>query len=427
VLSFYIIPPINSKHSPFTVDNYAGTPNLIWISNLTPILINTIFFILIFFIGRNIKEEENRNHTVLFFQISVKNKFTLLMYRVLGLFLYCVLISFILELSILIINYQPYNIFLFFVPYFYFCLPFLFFISTFSTIIEFYVENKVLKYLSLFIIIILIFSIKASVDFTGLQELIFNFKEYININDPFFVIGKSNKPNLTFITFQDFIYPKNILEKLLIIILSLALLFIFSVFYNRNYKIKTSPESGSSTKNSITAGTHAVDHKSLLDFETPNIHVGFLQLLKADLLLLQKSIDQKTLGIIVLMWLFSFMAAPHIKIIFVAIIFILLVSLNKKYLYNSFTNNFYEKSSVFKSYEFILTKILLLLIYIIAALPILIGMSPENMALCIVKLALLFIIQVFYIKIFKDYLLSEVVLVILFASYLTSNPIINIF
>jgi hypothetical protein len=428
VLGFFIIPNPTSDYVTFTVGNYTGKLNLVWISNLTPVYINAIFALLAIFISQNLKKREIDNYTYINFRLSVKSNFQLLMHKVVSLFFYLTVLAFILEIIILVINYQSYNLVLYLIPFLYFTVPYLFFLSSVCVLIDYLVDMKFLKYILYFGLIIFIYNthIRHLLDITGIQELMDNFSHVNAKNKDSFILGKIRYKDVQYVSFENFISPKNWLNKIYIFPISLAIVFIASALFKRYAAIRKTEQNHPFIKTeaykSDIKGEAYQPSASITSF-------NFISLLKAEFFLLSNSISRNLKLIALVIWILSFFVHGEIKTLFVAAAFITLLPLNQNYLAGKYTNNtFYaEKISGYSSIMFILTKFLLFLVYVVLVVPVLDYTSLEVSIFILCKLLFLFLFQLAYTTYVKDYLLVEIIMIIIFSSYFSGVPVYQIF
>ncbi len=428
ISGFFIIPNSTSDYVTFTVGNYTGTLNLVWISNLTPVYINAIFALLAIFISQNLKKREINNHTYINFRLSVKSNFQLLVYKVVSLFFYLTILAFILEIIILVINYQSYNPVLYLIPFLYFTVPYLFFLSSVCILIDYIVDLKFLKYILYFSLIIFIYNTNTRhlLDITGIQELMDNFSHVDAKNKDSFILGKIKFKDVQYVNFEKFINPKNWLHKIFIFPISLVIVFIASVLFKRYAVIRKTEQNQPISKKEIRTNTiKAKTYQPAASVSSFN----FISLVKAEFFLLSNSISRNLKLIALVIWMLAFFVHGEIKILLVAAAFITLLPLNQNYLAGKYANNtFYaEKISGYPSAMFILTKFLLFLVYVVLVIPVLDYTSLEVSIFILCKLLFLFLFQLAYTTYVKDYLLVEIIMIIIFSSYFSGVPVYQIF
>ncbi len=428
ILGFFMIPNPKSDYVTFTVGNYTGGSNLIWISNLTPVYINAIFALLSLFISQNLKNREMADNTYVNFRLSVKSNFQLLMYRVISLFLYLTILAFILEIIILFINYQSYNFVLYLIPFLYFTVPYLFFLSTICTVIDYLVDLKFLKYVLYFGFIIFVYNteIRHLLDVTGIQELMDNFSHVNTKNNNSFILGKIKNKDVQYINFQNFITPKKWVDKLYLFPVAFIIVLAASFLFKRYARVKNKEQSPTPAKNEVRPSSvqQAVylPRQSVYSFD-------LISLLKAEYFLLSHSLSRNLRLTAFVLWILAFVAQGNIKILLVAAIFIIILPLNQNYLAGKYTNNtlYAEKISGYPPILFGFSKFLLFFVYIIIVIPVLDYSSIEVSVLIITRLLLLFIFQLAYTAFVKDYLMVEIIMIIIFSSYFSGVPVYQIF
>ncbi|KAA0129777.1 hypothetical protein FY557_03435 [Chryseobacterium sp. SN22] len=428
ILGFFMIPNPKSDYVTFTVGNYTGASNLIWISNLTPVYINAIFALLSLFISQNLKNREMANHTYINFRLSVKSNFRLLMYRVVSLFLYLTILAFILEIIILFINYQSYNVILYLIPFIYFTVPYLFFLSAVCTVIDYLVDLKFLKYVLYFGFIIFVYNtdIRHLLDITGIQELMDNFLQVNTKNNDSFILGKIKNKDVQYINFQHFITPKKWIDKLYLFPLAFIIVLSASFLFKRYSSVKNKEQNQSPVKKE--AKPSFVQQAVYLP-KYPVYSFSFISLLKAECFLLSHSLSRNLRLTAFVLWVLAFVAQGNIRILLIASIFITILPLNQNYLAGKYTNNtlYAEKISGYPPLLFILSKFLLFLVYIVIVIPVLDYSSFEVNLFILIKLLFLFLFQLAYTAFVKDYLMVEIIMIIIFSSYFSGVPVYQIF
>lgn len=428
ILGFFMIPNPKSDYVTFTVGNYTGASNLVWISNLTPVYINAIFALLSLFISQNIKNREVADHTHINFRLSVKSNFQLLMYRVFSLFLYLTLLAFILEIIILFINYQSYNVGLYLIPFLYFTIPYLFFLSAVCTVIDYLVDLKFLKYVLYFGFIIFVYNtnIRHLLDITGIQELMDNFSQVNTVSNDSFILGKIQNEDVQYIHFQHFIAPKKWMDKLylfpIVIIIVLGASFLFKRYAGvKNKEQNQAPAKNKAKPSSVQQNVYLPNH-AVYAF-------SFISLLKAEYFLLGHSLSRHLRLTAFVLWILAFVAQGNIKILLVAAVFITILPLNQNYLAGKYTNNtlYAEKISGYPPALFVLSKFLLFLVYVVVVIPVLDYSSLQVSLFIMMKLLFLFLFQLAYTTFVKDYLMVEIIMIIIFSSYFSGVPVYQIF
>ncbi|KMQ69711.1 hypothetical protein ACM39_01240 [Chryseobacterium sp. FH2] len=428
ILGFFIIPNPKSDYVTFTVGNYTGGLNLVWISNLTPVYINAIFSLLAIFISQNLKKREINNNTFVNFRLSVESNFQLLMQKVVSLFFYLTILAFILEIIILVINYQSYSLVSYLIPFFYFTVPYLFLLASICILIDYLVDLKFLKYILYFAFIIFIYnnSIRHTLDITGIQELMDNFASLNAQTKDKFILGAVKTKDIEFVNFNNFINPKDWLSKIYLLPISLILVLAGSFVFNRFSVIRKSEQNPPVIKKETNAS--AIKEKTYHPIAFVS-SFNFRHLLKAEFFLLRNSISKNLKLVALVLWILAFFVHGEIKILIIAAVFITLLPLNQNYLAGKYTNNtFYaEKISGYPLLMFIVSKFLLFLVYIVVVIPVLDYTSIEISSFIIFKLLFLFIFQLAYTTLVKDYLLVEIILIIIFSSYFSGVPVYQIF
>lgn len=428
ILGFFIIPNPKSDYVTFTVGNYTGGLNLVWISNLTPVYINAIFSLLAIFISQNLKKREINNNTYINFRLSIKSNFQLLMYKAVSLFFYLTILAFILEIIILVINYQSYNWVSYLIPFLYFTVPYLFFLASVCVLIDYLVDLKFLKYILYFVFIIFIYNtnIRHVLDITGIQELMDNFSHVEAKNKDSFILGKIKFKDVQYVNFENFINPKSWVSKFYLFPISLMLVLLVSFLFKRYSVIRKTDQNPVSTKKETNVS--AVKERAYHPISSVS-SFNFISLLKAEFFLLSNSISKNLKLVALVLWILAFLAHGEIKTLIIAAVFITLLPLNQNYLAGKYTNNtFYaEKISGYSSLMFILSKFLLFLVYVVVVIPVLDYTSLDTSLFIIFKLLFLFLFQLAYVTYVKDYLLVEIILIIIFSSYFSGIPVYQIF
>ncbi|WP_294288322.1 hypothetical protein [uncultured Chryseobacterium sp.] len=287
---------------------------------------------------------------------------------------------------------------------------------------------KFLKYVLYFGFIIFVYNteIRHLLDVTGIQELMDNFSHVNTKNNNSFILGKIKNKDVQYINFQNFITPKKWVDKLYLFPVAFIIVLAASFLFKRYARVKNKEQSPTPAKNEVRPSSvqQAVylPRQSVYSFD-------LISLLKAEYFLLSHSLSRNLRLTAFVLWILAFVAQGNIKILLVAAIFIIILPLNQNYLAGKYTNNtlYAEKISGYPPILFGFSKFLLFFVYIIIVIPVLDYSSIEVSVLIITRLLLLFIFQLAYTAFVKDYLMVEIIMIIIFSSYFSGVPVYQIF
>ncbi|WP_123981712.1 hypothetical protein [Chryseobacterium sp. G0201] len=333
-----------------------------------------------------------------------------------------------LEIIILVINYQSYNLVLYLIPFLYFTVPYLFFLASVCVLIDYLVDVKFFKYILYFVFMIFIYNnnIRHILDITGIQELMNNFSHVEVKHKDSFILGKIKYKDVQYVNFENFINPKSWLSKFYLFPISLIIVLLGSFLFKRYAVVRKTEQAPITAKKeeNISSVKERAYHPiaSVSSF-------NLISLLKAEFFLLSNSISKNLKLIALVLWILAFFTHGELKTLIIAAVFITLLPLNQNYLAGKYTNNtFYaEKISGYSSFMFILSKFLLFLVYVVVVIPVLDYTSLEISLFIIFKLLFLFLFQLAYVTYVKDYLLVEIIMIIIFSSYFSGVPVYQIF
>ncbi|WP_164465442.1 hypothetical protein [Chryseobacterium bernardetii] len=429
LLGFFLIPNEESNYVTFYCNNSSIISNKYWIGNLAGVFSNLIIYLLLFLIVAGDKEKDTIAGYYINEDLSPLHPFLKNLYKILAIYLVSLLLLLVLNLSLILTNIQNINIVLFTIPILYFCFPFLLLTSMLSYFIEYLLESKYIKYCIYYsIFILLIIYDDKLLYITGSSEL---FLFYKNLNVPVknFAIGFISKEKvLNLITVERFIKPNFTYSKLLIIIFTLISTYLLSfIRIKRSFTTNDdSVYSNNSSSKDIRNNDFSIENIPSID----QTDLSLISYLKKDLFLLSISINNKSLSLFFLFWILSFFVQQNFFLFILVILLLVSTKINdiflgKSYFYNTFI---YEKlySSPYILY-FISKFIIILSFYCLLLMPyfLRIGEMPVVL-LVILNFSIISIFQLASIHLLKNTTVANIVLIVMYISYVSKSPLIDI-
>lgn len=424
VMGFLLIPSEKADYVTFSANSKAGIPNVYWIGNLAAIFSNLIISFLLIFIIINDRKKEIISNIYILEDISPLKKFLKISHKIFALYFVALFFLAILNLSLILSNFSEINLVYFLIPIVYFCLPYLFFFSVFCFILEYFVNQLWLKY-TLYFSSTILFILNDQVLFHlfGVGELGMYLGQK-NMSIGHFGFGYMKKTsNITLVTINHFLKPIFFSYKIFWIIISLMLIFIFSKFrISRKINIY---------KDNITLLSKKspnISLKVLTSIPFPNFRNSNLWL--KDLFLLSEVFKRLKIIIMVSLWILIILCPVNFLPIPLAFLFLMSISINedflcKLYFYNA---NFLEIQSPYSQNDRNISKFVILIsFYIFLLLPLFLKLDGFKIFIVIIYFSILSIVQILITNHYKNSLTIDVIMIILFSTYLTGTPILNVF
>jgi hypothetical protein len=421
VLGLFLIPGKDADYVTFYMGNISPATNKFWIGNLSAIFSNVIISWLLLHILTGEREKEILNYTYVQEDLSFYNSFFKALYKILGLFFAGITFLFILNITIFIQNINfagPY----FILPLLYFSVPYILIVAGLSYFVEFYIKNRFLKYTVYYVLVFFImFNDKLFLGILGIHELNFIINKSISETNHF-AIGYLPKSRLHIISLQEPILPIFWLNKLVALVLFIPTVYLLSkIPVNRKLstiKMLTDfPQKGSELK-SIK-----------FSFSQINKDLSFFNILQKDFYLFSHSIDKTAIYAILIIWILLFPVKEDFLKFLLPLLFFFTLFINKFLTRLSLYNiDYAEKISPYKNFEIVLSKnAIIFAFYVLLLIPLLIKHSFTQNMYVLLSFFILTCFQVIMSRIFRNNTFIDILLIILFATYLTGKPILNIF
>jgi hypothetical protein len=426
ILGFILVPSENAKYVTFYIGNFAATTNKFWIGNLAAMFSNVIISLLLLFIIIGEREKEVLNYNYTLEDTSPNKNFYKNFYKIIALFFVSLTLLFVLNLSLVLVNIQQVDLIYYVINVLYFSFSYLFFLSFFAFFIEYYVVKKTIKYiLYISAIFIFLFNDKYFFDLIGINELHIYFNQIIKTKNHFAFGYLTISTNIKLISFNKFIIPLFIYKKVIWIIISLLLIYLLS-------KINISRQLTNVSKSPFFASNISFTEKNIESYSNYNIskEYSIKNILFKDLYLFSKSFTRFNIICIIVLWVSMFLIHENSLIKILPIIFLFTIPLNEKFLCKLFFYNleFQEKISPFNKVKIFYSKFYLIIIfYIILLTPYFLLNNLTGILNILLGFIILTYFQIKTSEYFKNNLLLDIILIIIYASYLTGSPIINIF
>lgn len=419
-----MVPPQNLDYVTFYIGKASPIANKFWIGNLSSIFSNFVISFLILFMILGEKEKEIINYTFTQIDTSSLNTFFKALHKIIGLLFVSITFLFFLNATIIILNFDKINLFLYLLPLVYFCFPYLFFISSMSYFVEYYLT----KNLKIFVYFTLIFAIvlndKYFFDMFGLNELNILINKTYGLSNKF-AIGYLKKTNsLSIINIDTILYPIFLYKKIGLFAVCLIVSYYLSkINLSRNVNSKNT-DAINISDNKREVNLQGTRTKILL----ANSFI-FSNLLKKDLYSFILSTSKINFLIISFLWILLFVINDNILRILLPILFLFTLFVNN-FLSILYRNNIEhtEKISAFKTYEIILSKFVIISIfYTLLLVPLFIKSSYSTILQIFIGFLMLSFVQILVVRFSKNNILMDILLILLYTTYIFGTPIINIF
>ncbi|MGO4710524.1 hypothetical protein AB4Y90_15755 [Chryseobacterium sp. 2TAF14] len=427
VLGFLLIPNEKAEYVTFYIGNISVYPNKFWIGNIGAVFSNIIISILLFFFIVGERENEIISNKYYLEETSIYNSFYKNLFKIAALFFISIIFLIILNVSLIASNFSyGINIFAYLKSLFYFSVPFLFFITSIIYFLEIYIPKKTSKILIFFVIILIILFNDRFINIIGLNEL-YIYIDKISHTQNYFAIGYLKKSErIRLLALHSYNAPLFIVVKLFWLLLTFVLMYVVSL-------MKTPDPSAIFDK---TAANIQAGHKS-----TKNIPRNFLQnivplqldffsLIKKDIVQLSQVYTQKRIVAILFIWIILFLTPiTNVQKLLLPILILYVIYLNKDFISKLYIYDlgYFILISPFKRLKIFLSQTAVIsFLYLFVCLPHLIKLDYRTSLLVILNLIIVSILQVLTINLLKRSLLVNIILIILFSSYLTGKPIINL-
>ena len=421
VLGLFLIPGKDADYVTFYMGNISPAPNKFWVGNLSAIFSNVIISWLLIHILAGEREKEILNYTYVQEDLSFLSSFFKALYKIMGLFFIGMTFLFILNITIFIQNIEltgPYFIF----PLLYFSVPYILIIAGVSYFIEYYIKNNFLKYAVYYILVFFImFNDRFFLGILGIHELNFIINKNISETNVF-AIGYLPKSRLNIISIQEPIFPLFWLNKLAALVLFIPTLYLLSKI-PKNRKL--------STIKMLTDSSQKGSEIKFIKFSFSQIKkdLSFFNILQKDFYLFSRSIDKTAIYAILIIWVLLFPVKEDFLKFLLPLLFFFTLFINKFLTRLSLYNiDYAENISPYKNFEIVLSKnVIIFVFYVILLIPLLIRHSFTQNMYVLLSFFILTGFQVIMSRVFKNNTFIDILLIILFATYLTGKPILNIF
>jgi len=425
IIAYFIIPNKEASYVTFYINNTAAIPNKYWIGNLGAVFSNFAISLLIFFIILDERENEIKRETFQLEDTSDIKKILLYSHKIFSIFIISLLYLFILNLGLYIINFKEISLFPFILPILYFCFPYLFVISVLAFIVEYFITIKGLKYIVYFSLIIFILpQDKYLFNIMGISELVLYLGKYVHSYDyGAGILLKSD--DLRFIEIRNQINPLFVWHKFIWILASLLLIIIISKFkISRKLSVVDEDKIGTNINASVFNKTNFIFGTKIKQ------RISFSTLLLKDSFMLFNAFGKINLFTIIIFWCALYIAPLSINRFLLPLLFLFCLPVNSNFLCKLFFYdlNYLEKQSPFKKQEIISSKVIVLfLMYIILLTPYLLRCDDLIKIVCVILCFLfLAVVQTLITNYLKNNVLIDIIYIIIFASYIAGQPILNI-
>jgi hypothetical protein len=424
VIGFYLIPDQDATYVTFYINNISALPNKFWIGNLGAVFSNVIISFLLLFMILGEREKEILQNSCLLEDTSPLKKTFKLLYKILALYFVSLIFLIVLNISLIVKNFHEINFIYYVFPLIYFSLPYLFVLSVFSFSIEYFVSKKLLKYpLFLTVFFIVLFNDKQAFDIIGINEL-HNYLAHKTNTSAHFAIGylpKSDK--IESVSIENFLFPLFFYKKIMWILIASGTIFLLS-------KINISRQLSFTLKTPIISDDFFNKDK----YEYKNIpiskNITFKNLFLKDVYLFSFSFNRFKLLIIATLWLLMFFISIETHYMLLSFIILFSIEINSQFLCKLFFYDlqYKEKQSPFNSSSIFFSKLLILMLfYVLILVPHIFSIDINSIIYILFVFVILATLQILISNYFKNNVAIDIIMITIFASYLTGNPIINIF
>jgi len=364
------------------------------------------------------------NFTFIQIDTSSFGSFSKALHKIVGLFFIGLTFLFFLNAVVLIQNFNDIDLPLYLLPIVYFCIPFIFLFSSVAYFLEYYLSKRVKAIMYCSLVLIVLINDKYFFDIFGLNELNYLVNKNFGLSNKFALGYLKKTDSLSFISIDTILYPIYAYKKIgLILIVLLVTYFLSRISISRKIN----------KKNNVTIHT-SYDRKTV-HFPKAEIKLlsnnssNFYNLLKKDYYSFAKSVDKINVLMLSFLWLLLFVIKDDFLKMLVPTLFLFTFFINR-FLSLLYHNNleFYEKLSAYRTHEIILSKFVVIAVfYILLLVPLLIKASCIEILKIILGFLLLSIFQIIVVRLTKNNILMDILLVLLYSTYIFGTPIINIF
>lgn len=424
ICGFLLIPREDATYITYYYGKTAIVNNKYWIGNIAGVFSNIIIYILLYLVVAGSREKDIISGLVYYEKSASFSKAFINLYKILAIFFLSIFFLIILNISLIATNYHQVSVLIYIIPILYFSVPFLFLTSFIVFFIEYLVSNRIFKYIIYYSILLLIIAFDENLfHIIGNSELAQYYND-LNISSDNYAIGVISKQNIQkLVTIGHFILPKNISYKLILIFLTFLSIYIFSLFpTNMNISLDT--------QKSESIGKKSIYVKEIFLDKPVKYVYSFYHLIYKDLYLLYKSFSSNEKFAIIIIWIIILLGKQIFTTQLISLIFI--VSLNpisifiaKQYIFNTET---YEKTAPFSALKMHLSKIIVVILFNYFLLfPLLILIQNKEFTTVLINFTIISFIQYISINLIKDTFLTNIILLIIYGSYFTSAPLLNLF
>lgn len=423
IISFFLIPNANANYVTFYIGDNFAAPNQFWIGSVSAIFSNVSIYLLLLFVIIGEKNENYLSNNYVYEATSPFSQNKVFAYKIIALFIISLVLLLILNFSIILINFSQINLYYYCIALIYFSVPFLLFVSVLCFLTEYLIKNNTLKYFFYYIIFLIALFNDKFINLFGINELGIYLSKEISTNGRFGLGYLQKNKSLNEVTLTEFIYPLFILKKLVYIAVSFIL-----IYFTKLIPI-TSTVFLRKEENLIKNDPFDTSYKARKNNIKFKLDISLLTLLKKDIFLFINCINKYNLLIIIIIWGLMFFVKSEFYKFLLPLMFILCLFTNtflyKLYYYNI---EYLEKISPFSSTQQRISKFIIIFgLYLILLLPYLIHIDIKTSLLVILFFIILTIVQIIFIEIVKSRILIDIILIILFATYFTGSPVLNIF
>lgn len=412
IISFFLIPASEAGYVTFYFGNNYAAPNEFWIGNISAIFTNVSVFLILIFIMIGEKSEMIRSNNYVYELTSTLSRNKIFTFKIAGLFLVSMLFVFILNASIIFINIRQINLFYYFVPLIYFTVPFLFLACIICFLLEYYINNSALKYFLYYTLFLLTFFSGKVFDIIGINELGI-YLSGNNLNSDTFGLGYLRKSNrLHEVVLSRFTSPLFIGQKILLIVLGFFLIYI-SKFFSVNFSNKVSADNNFQKVNILQTSGYKFIEKS----PSVRLNLSVLNLLRKDFFLFSNCITRANLLMIMILWTLLFFVIRDFNQFILPLLLICCLFTND-FLYKHVYYNieYFEKIAPFSNFRLLLSKFIVIFsLYAILLLPYLLKADNVTVFTVLLYFIILAMLQVLLVVVMKSKLLTDVVMIVLFA------------
>nr|WP_314499556.1 hypothetical protein [uncultured Chryseobacterium sp.] len=430
IAGFFLIPNEKSNYVTFYCNNSSIVSNKYWIGHLSGVFSNMIIYLLLFFIIAGDQEKDVLDGYYINEDLSPLHPFFKNLYKISAIYLVSLLLLSVLNLSLILANSQNINIVLFIAPVLYFCIPFLLLASTLCYFIEYLFENKYFKYFMYysFFILLIIFDDKLLYN-TGNSEL-FLFYKNLNIPVKNFAIGFISKEKvLNLITVNHFIKPNFTEYKLLLLIFTIVSTYLLS-FIRIKRSFKNNESTDSAYLNNLSTDSRDDDFSIENMGDVSQADLSITSFLKKDFYLFRVSISNKSLSLFFLFWILSFIVTENFFLYILLILLLLSTKVNdffigKPYFYDTLV---YERLYTFPYLLHFISKFIIVLsFYCLLLIPYFIRTGEiQFILLLILNFSIISIFQLVSIHLLKNTTVANIILIVIYVSYVSRSPLIDV-